>query len=149
MAGLTTGAVGGRKQVDQDVPLVPFIDLLFCVIMFLLAVAVWNPAARIEAGQKPESGAAPAPEAPLRLALHLRASGYVLASEEGLHLELPKAEAGHDEGALALRLRELARAVPPRLEVKADDGVRLGQVVRAMDVALGAGFHDVSLASSR
>ncbi|MEO0324453.1 MAG: biopolymer transporter ExbD [Myxococcota bacterium] len=141
--------MGGRKQVDQEVPLVPFIDLLFCVIMFLLAVAVWNPAARIEAWQKPESGAAPAPEAPPRLALHVRTSGYVLASEEGLHLELPKAEAGYDEGALALRLRELARTVPPRLEVKADDGVHLGQVVRAMDVALGAGFPAVVLGTVR
>ncbi|MEM1414897.1 MAG: biopolymer transporter ExbD [Myxococcota bacterium] len=140
MASIDTGSAGGRKQVDQEVPLVPFVDLLFCVIMFLLAVAVWNPAARIDARQASGEGAAPAP-APT-VALRVEADGYVLASSDGVEVDLPMVDARYDDGALGRRLRALA---PDQLRVLADDGVRVGDVVHAMDVALGAGVRGVAL----
>jgi len=48
MAGIDTGANGAR-QTNHDVPLIPFIDFLLCLVMFLLVTAVWNQSARIEA----------------------------------------------------------------------------------------------------
>ena len=41
MATIDSGGQGGRKSVDQEIPLVPFIDLLLCCVMFLLVTAVW------------------------------------------------------------------------------------------------------------
>ena len=53
------GGHGGKKTVDQEIPLVPFIDLLLCCVMFLLVTAVWNQLARIEANQNVPSTSAP------------------------------------------------------------------------------------------
>jgi biopolymer transport protein ExbD len=48
MAGISTGgSKSGRKSVDQEVSMVPFIDLLIVTIAFLLVTAVWTSMARI------------------------------------------------------------------------------------------------------
>lgn len=44
----------GRRSVDHDLPLVPFIDFMICLIAFLLVTAVWTQMSRINAtGQAP------------------------------------------------------------------------------------------------
>ncbi len=45
------GKGGGRKSLDVDVNLVPFIDLLSALVAFLIITAVWNQTARIEVDQ--------------------------------------------------------------------------------------------------
>ena len=48
MGGISVGGGhGGKKSVDSEIPLVPFIDLLLCCVMFLLVTAVWNRLARL------------------------------------------------------------------------------------------------------
>ena len=43
MATIQVGAGGhGKRAVDHEIPLIPFIDLLLCCVMFLLVTAVWN-----------------------------------------------------------------------------------------------------------
>ncbi len=52
MAGIDTGGGGGghgRRSVNQELPLVPFIDFLLCLVMFLLVTAVWSQMARLNA----------------------------------------------------------------------------------------------------
>ena len=50
MGGISVGGGGGgKKSVDSEIPLVPFIDLLLCCVMFLLVTAVWNKLASMEA----------------------------------------------------------------------------------------------------
>jgi biopolymer transport protein ExbD len=41
MGGMSVGSGhAGKKSLDSDIPLVPFIDLLLCCVMFLLVTAV-------------------------------------------------------------------------------------------------------------
>ena len=47
-----TGGKGGKKSVNADLNLVPYIDLLTCMVAFLLITAVWSQLARLEAHQK-------------------------------------------------------------------------------------------------
>src|SRR3954452_16558491 len=47
-----TGGKGGKKSVNADLNLVPYIDLLTCMVAFLLITAVWSQLARLEAQQK-------------------------------------------------------------------------------------------------
>lgn len=48
MAGVSTGSgKSGRRTVDQEVNMVPFIDLLMVTISFLLVTAVWTSMARV------------------------------------------------------------------------------------------------------
>ena len=50
MAGIDTGGGGGGKHaVNHEIPLIPFIDFLLCLVAFLLVTAVWSQMARINA----------------------------------------------------------------------------------------------------
>jgi biopolymer transport protein ExbD len=51
MGGVSTGGggKGGKRSVDQEINMVPFIDLLMVTISFLLITAVWSSMARLNA----------------------------------------------------------------------------------------------------
>lgn len=49
MAGIDTGGGHGKRSANHEIPLIPFIDFLLCLVMFLLVTAVWSHMARIEA----------------------------------------------------------------------------------------------------
>ena len=50
MAGIDVGGGhGGKKSVNHEIPLIPFIDFLLCLVAFLLVTAVWSQMARINA----------------------------------------------------------------------------------------------------
>jgi biopolymer transport protein ExbD len=50
MAGIDTGGGhGGRRSLDHNIPLVPFIDFLLCLVSFLLITAVWSEMSRLNA----------------------------------------------------------------------------------------------------
>jgi biopolymer transport protein ExbD len=49
MAGIdAAGGHTSRRAVNHDIPLIPFIDFLLCLVSFLLITAVWSQMARIE-----------------------------------------------------------------------------------------------------
>jgi len=53
MAGIDVGGGhGGKRSVNQELPLVPFIDFILCLVMFLLVTAVWSQMARLTEGRK-------------------------------------------------------------------------------------------------
>lgn len=67
MASLDVGGHSGRRELNRDIPLVPFIDFLLCIVAFLLVTAVWSETARVEAsaavpGDAVGPSAPPAPE---------------------------------------------------------------------------------------
>ena len=52
MAGINVEAGGGpagRRPVNHDLPLIPFIDFLLCLVAFLLVTAVWSQMSRLSA----------------------------------------------------------------------------------------------------
>ncbi|MBN2195570.1 MAG: biopolymer transporter ExbD [Polyangiaceae bacterium] len=50
MASIDTGGGhGGKRSVNFELPLIPFIDFLLCLVSFLLITAVWSQMARINA----------------------------------------------------------------------------------------------------
>ena len=152
MAGINVGGGhGGRKSLDSEIPLVPFIDLLLCCIMFLLVTAVWNQLARINANQQtpgqqaPED--APPPEEKVRLYLQVQSNGYALTSTAGDSITIPKNGGVYDTEELKNKLQERHRLEPNRKDiiVAPEDGVHYEEVVRAMDLVVGEGYPDMSL----
>lgn len=144
------GGHGGKKAVDSEVPLIPFIDLLLCCVMFLLVTAVWNQLARIDANQQQPGQQAPdqpPPEEKIKVILQVQASGYVLASSAGDRIEVPKSGDSYDLEALREKLRERKNMEPNRrdLVVAPEDGVMYADVITAMDMVVGEGFPDMSL----
>lgn len=49
MAGINFGGSTGRRTANHELPLVPFIDFLLCLVAFLLVTAVWSQLARVNA----------------------------------------------------------------------------------------------------
>ena len=152
MGGIAVGGGhGNKKAVDSEVPLVPFIDLLLCCIMFLLVTAVWNQLARINANQQTPGQQAPLdqppPEERVKLILQVQNTGYVLASTAGDRIEVPKTGDRYDVVELRNKLQERHRLEPNRrdLIVAPEDGVEYMFVVEAMDVVVGEGYPDMTL----
>jgi biopolymer transport protein ExbD len=151
MGGINVGGGhGGKKAVDSEIPLVPFIDLLLCCVMFLLVTAVWNQLAKLNANQQQPGQQAPnepPPEEKVKVILQVQASGFVLASTAGDRIEVPKTGDQYDMEGLREKLQERKRLDPNRkdLVVAPEDGVRYEDVVASMDMVVGEGFPDMSL----
>lgn len=155
MAGISAGGGhGGKKSVDHSVPLVPFIDLLLCCIMFLLVTAVWNQLARINANQQqpgqPQMDTPPPEEPQIKLILQVQNSGYVLATTAGDSTTIPKNGDAYDVEELVKKLKERRELEPNKkdITVAPEDGVRYEDVVSAMDTVVGQGYEAMSLSDA-
>lgn len=153
MASISTGqAEGGKRAVDHEIPLVPFIDLLLCCIMFLLVTAVWNQLASIQAsapGGTIDELAQSSDTLPL--SVRVTAGGYRVASEAGDEIDIPLAGTEYDVAALREHLAARRRLAPNehQVVVTADDGVSYESVMLAMDTLVGSGFESVSVDGTR
>ena len=152
MGGVSVGGGGhgGKKSVDSEIPLVPFIDLLLCCVMFLLVTAVWNQLAQLEANQQIPGNPSPSdppPEPSIQLYLQITGTGYAITSSAGERIDIPKNGENYDIDALRTRLEERRVAEPNRhdLIVAPEDGIMYEEVIAAMDLAIAQGFTDVSL----
>lgn len=153
MAGVSTGGGGhgGKKSVDQEIPLVPFIDLLLCCVMFLLVTAVWNQLARLEANMavpgQPNPDEQVEPDDEVKLFLKVLQSGYALESSAGDSIQVPKNGDQYDIAGLRTKLQERRQMDPNRhdLILLAENGVKYADIVQAMDIANGEQFTQVSI----
>lgn len=150
MGGISIGgAHSGKKSVDSEIPLIPFIDLLLCCVMFLLVTAVWNRLASVPANQQvPSPNAVDVEQAPtISLYLEVTHAGYTIASSAGDRVEIPMSAGVYDQETLRARLAERHLAEPSRHDiiVAPEDGVHYADVITGMDLAMGEGFDDVSL----
>ena len=147
MASISTDSGhGGKKSVDSEIPLVPFIDLLLCCIMFLLVTAVWNQLARVEATAPTvgETSDPATPDTPTeRFYVQVTHDGLAVLSSAGTTTSIESGEFAD----LAITLAALHEAHPGRrdLIVSPDDDVPYQRVIGAMDTARGAGFTAISM----
>ena len=155
MAGISAGGGhGGKKSVDHSIPLVPFIDLLLCCVMFLLVTAVWNQLARLNANQQqpgqPQMDTPPPEEPQIKLILQVQNSGYVLATTAGDSTTIPKNGDAYDLEELIKKLKERRELEPNKkdITVAPEDGVHYEDVVMAMDTVVGEGYEAMSLSDA-
>ncbi|MCS6798354.1 MAG: biopolymer transporter ExbD [Myxococcota bacterium] len=153
MGGINVGGGGhgGKKPLDSEIPLIPFIDLLLCCVMFLLVTAVWNQLARINANQQQPGQQAPQDAPPQerdKLVLQIQTTGYTLVSTaSGDRTVIPKVGDAFDQEGLRNKLIERRQLDRNRRDiiVAPEDGVLYADVVAAMDIVVGEGFRDMSL----
>ncbi len=155
MASIDSGSGhGGRKAMNQEIPLIPFIDLLLCCVMFLLATAVW---ARLEKLETATPGNAPPEEvraeddAPPALLVRVGNDAIVVSSIGEHEARIPRLADGRaDLAAVTEEFGRYKEARPSRraVEVRSEPGVVYRDLVAVMDVAVGAGFSELSLAAS-
>jgi biopolymer transport protein TolR len=124
---------------SSELNLVPYIDLLTCMVAFLLITAVWTQLAQLHVRQRAGGDQEPT-ETRLPLVILVDDDGFNLVSGAERQL-LPRGD-GYDFAGLARALQAWKRSYPDRedLEVASDDGVPFDTLVSTMDAALGAGF---------
>ena len=140
----------GKKPLDAELNLIPFIDLLVCCICFLLITAVWTQLAHIEVQQKTGGRSEVVAPQPLeRVAVLVGDEGYTLVVGSQRQLIAMKG-AAYDTTSLVTALKRVRRSVPGRSEitVAAEDGVSYKHLVRALDIARQARFVQISVRGS-
>ena len=88
--GTMAGHHGGRRSVDQEINMVPFIDLLMVTISFLLITAVWTSLARIPATSQAPGHHDHSPvrdEQPSILHVHVNHGEAKLSFQRGNHVD--------------------------------------------------------------
>jgi biopolymer transport protein ExbD len=149
MAVSIDGGGGDRKKpLNADLNLVPTIDLLTCMVAFLLITAVWTQLARLKVdqrGQGPADDVNP-PVDHQKIAVIVHDDGFnVIVGDD--QKPLPRKAGELDYATLAVELAAVKRTHPDRTDaqvISADDIV-FDNIVRTMDAAMSAGFPDLSL----
>jgi biopolymer transport protein ExbD len=138
---------GRRKSVDGELNLVPYIDLLTCMVAFLLITAVWSQLARLSVAQKGQGQSDESTISDhLRIAVLVGAEGFNVVVKDD-QKPIPKRAGVYDYARLKDDLKVVKVAHPDTndLQVLSEDGIVFDTLVRTMDVAMAAGFPDLSL----
>ena len=138
---------GGKKALDAELNLVPFIDLLSCCISFLLITAVWTQIAGLQVSS---SGGPPdrqAKESTIDVRLSLGDKGYQLAVA-GANIDIPKQNGAFDRKTLGEKLKTLKASLPDQsaITVQPEDSVAYADLVETVDTAIGEQLRNVTVA---
>lgn len=143
---------GGKKTVNAELNLVPFIDFLSTLIAFLLVSAVWTQLARISVTQRNPSGGAPSNEQPiqqpLKITVAINDRGFILSTGPIEKTDIAKKGTEYNYADLQTRLKALKEANPDKedLIVAAQSGIPYEIVIRTIDYCVNAGFPTVTVA---
>lgn len=137
MAGVATdsGSKGGRKSVDQQINMVPFIDLLVSLIAFLLMTAVWVHSGALVA-QQPKGEATPeipAPPVVEQLRVELGPTAFRVGNTAADIVAVPRGQGEYARLRAALEAQRRAHG-GREVWVQPDSAVPYNDVARVMDV---------------
>lgn len=158
---------GGKKSVDATFNLVPFIDLLSCLITFLLLSAVWTQVTALKVTQtggitSPDDEPPPPDETTIDVRVTLTDRGYLL-SLAGNQVELPKADVqkqdehgntttvmGFDTKSLAEKLKLVKTQYPAQraVTVAAEDAVVFDDLVGTIDSIVALELPDIAVTAA-
>ena len=143
-----SGGKSGKKPLNADLNLVPYIDLLTCMVAFLLITAVWSQLARLNVHQKGQgqAGEDTPPEKVFKLIVLVNGEGFNLVADQDQQ-PIPKKGESYDFEKLADELKKIkdTHADKNDIQILSEDAIKFETLVKTMDVALTNRFSDVSL----
>lgn len=143
-----TGNKSGKKELNAELNLVPYIDLLTCMVAFLLITAVWSQLARLEAHQKGQgqAGEETPPEKIVKLVVVVNGEGFNLVADQDQQ-PIPKRGDQYDFEKLGAELKKFKDTHPDKndVQVASEDTIKFEVLIRTMDMALTSRFPDISL----
>ena len=150
--GASVGTDSGKKSVDVELNVVPFIDLMSCLTAFLLATAVWSAYSQINIKPK---GIGRKTNTDLKPDDKIFASILVTENEIWVGLtvgdrrQIRKEGDAHDWAGVGTMLEDFKKlptfAKRADIEIAADDEVTYQTIITAMDWAISSGFDDIGL----
>lgn len=153
MAQVSEGSSRGRES-SFELNLVPFIDLMSCLITFLLITAVWTQITMIKLGSsiygkqnieelKPEP-----PKNNIVLRIDVVTTGYrLIVGKE--RIEINKQGADFDNKTLKARLEQVKAQYPDKYDavITMDETLKYNYLIEGMDIVLQSGFPAISVAT--
>jgi biopolymer transport protein TolR len=140
---------GGKKPLDAELNLVPYIDLLTCMVAFLLITAVWTQVAQIHTTRPGPGGdeTPPPPAAKLSVVVGQDTINVLVNEEREI---VPNQKGEPDWKALAVVLKKTKEHYPDmdNAQIASADDILFDRLAGVMDVTLAAGFSGVSLEPS-
>jgi biopolymer transport protein ExbD len=143
---------GGKKALDDELNLVPFIDLLSCCISFLLITAVWTQIAGLQVASSGGPTEQQKQETTIDVKLLLTEKGYSLAMA-GAAIDIPNVNGkdgaqAYDRKTLTEKLKTLKASLPDQsaITVQPEDAVAYADLVETVDTFLGEQLRNVTVA---
>jgi biopolymer transport protein ExbD len=146
-----------KKSLDAAINVVPAIDLLSCLITFLLYAAVWTQISRLQVQQlgtgAPDPQTLEQQQKSLMVTLAMGERGFSLSTSAGTSVDMPslgrttEGAIQFDFKALGDRLKQLKNDYPDQsaITVQAEDTVAYGDLVATIDACLAAGLMAVAV----
>jgi biopolymer transport protein TolR len=144
------GAGGGKRNVNSELNLVPFIDLLSTLICFLLITAVWQQisvlSTNTSATTASDSSSPPPPEKKIDLSVSLLLD-HVETTEGSVPTKFPHIRGEPDLVSLERVLGQWKQKYPDRsdLILYSDSQAPYRHLISLMDTLSGAKFDDVGV----
>lgn len=156
--GAAVGTGGGKGDVNVELNIVPFIDLMSCLTAFLLVTAVWVNIAQINIqpkGKNRDTSQVQQDDEHVTLSVLVQAERvWVGLSRVNEFQEIPKKGDGEmdwDKFETTLKEHKASAFFADRADIEiaaestTQQPVKYQDVIQAMDVAVKVGFIDVGL----
>ena len=150
--GAPTPSAGGKKSVDFQLNMIPFIDLLSVLISFLLMTSVWTQIAKIDVKQSPnlpsDEPTPPPEEEKLNLTVLIKGSGYTVTKKGAVVKEIEKKGDEYDSNTLSELLKQVRAEHPDNedVNVTSEDKVPYKELITVMDLCLKHKLTGISVA---
>ena len=147
------GKTSGKKQLNADLNLVPFIDLLTCLICFLLMTAVWVQIGSISIRQSGQGLPTPLDEEQrnnINLVLTITPQGFILTGNGAPIADILKAGNQYDFAKLGQELATFHQANQDKTDIVviSEDTIKYQEVINTMDVCLVNNFPNISVSGT-
>ncbi len=154
MAQIEDSRKGGRAT-NVDVNIVPFIDLMSVLVIFLLITAVWSQVSMIQLGssiyakQSTDQKAQPPPRAEVAFRVDILETGHrvVIGKNEVM---IPKVNGQYDMTGLLTELKKVKEIYPDKLDcvITMQDNLAYVNLINGMDALLQAGFPQIAISTA-
>jgi biopolymer transport protein ExbD len=145
----------GKKPLDTQINLVPFIDLMAVTISFLIMTAVWTQIGRLQISSSggPAENQQEEKEKTVPLTLLITEKELRLTAGTSSYDPIPVVRDGKgrvDLSKLNVKLKEVRTQLPDQsaITLQAEDNVRYEDLVRVIDECIGVGLPNVSVAAA-
>ena len=140
----------GKRSLTAELNLVPYIDLLTCMIAFLLITAVWTQLAQLNTSQRAPGSENDQPPPSTKISLMVSQDGVNVMVNAEREL-VPDKDGQADWPALGNLLKKLKGQFPDLddVQIASEDSVRFDRLARVMDATIEAGFPGVSVVPGR
>jgi biopolymer transport protein TolR len=142
---------GSGRSVNADINIIPFIDLMSVIIIFLLITAVWTQVSMIQLGSsvygKAQDQSEPPPkeiDPPIPVQVYVTANSYIITLDKQKYT-IAKMTEGYDKKSLFDQLKAFKEKHADKKDaiVTIADDVIYNDMVEAMDVMMQAGFPEI------